>query len=449
MRSIFTKILLWSFATLVVSLIAFVGISRFLSDRAFRRGEPLRNPLAMQAEHARQAFEAGGREQLALYLDQLHTFFPDEHHLTDANGKDLLTGEDRSSLLAQARPRNRPGIPGFGRGRMLVATPTADGRYRFIAEVRRRPSLDLWSFVPYYLLVLLAVALLCSLLATNLATPLRVLGQAVERFGQGNLSARVNSRRQDEIGELSRAFDQMADRIQTLLTAERRLLQDISHELRSPLARLSFAVELVRTTDDREGAVARLKKEIDRLTNLVGGLLQVTRVEGDPASLNREVFSLNQLLQELAADGAIEANVRGCHLSLKGGDSVLLRADHELLRRAVENILRNAIRHAPDGTGVEMTVESRSSTVSISIRDHGPGVPEEMLSQIFKPFFRVDSSRDSASGGAGLGLAIAQSAITLHRGNLSATNMHPGLLVRIELPGDMKVSAEVAPVNNS
>jgi len=256
MKSIFTKILLWSFGTLVVSLIAFVGISRFLSDRAFRRGEPLRNPLSVQAEHARQAFEAGGREQLALYLEQLHAFFPDDHHLTDANGKDVLTGEDRSSLLARAR--TRPGVPGFGRGRMLMATPTADGRYHFIAVVRRRP-LDLWSFVPYYLLVFLAVALLCYMLAINLATPLRVLGQTVERFGKGNLSARVNSRRQDEIGELSRAFDQMADRIQTLLTAERRLLQDISHELRSPLARLNFAVELVRTADDREGAVARLK----------------------------------------------------------------------------------------------------------------------------------------------------------------------------------------------
>ena len=439
MRSIFTKILLWSFGTLVVSLIAFAGISRFLSDRAFRRGEPLRNPLSMQAEHARQAFETGGREQLALYLEQLYTFFPDDHHLTDTNGKDVLTGEDRSSLLAQAR--TRPRMPGFGRGRMVMATPTADGRYRFIAVVRRRP-LDLWSFIPYYLLVLLAVALLCYMLATNLATPLRVLGQAVERFGKGNLSARVNSRRQDEIGELSRAFDQMADRIQTLLTAERRLLQDISHELRSPLARLNFAVELVRTADDREGAVARLKKEIDRLTHLVGGLLQVTRVEGDPASLNQEVFSLNQLLQELADDGAIEADVRRCRLVLKGNDAILVRADHELLRRAVENILRNAIRHAPEGTAVEIALDCQPSTVSVSIRDCGPGVPEEMLSSIFKPFFRVDGARDSASGGAGLGLAIAQSAIALHHGNLSATNMHPGLLVLIELPGELKVPAE-------
>jgi signal transduction histidine kinase len=439
MRSIFTKILLWSFGTLVVSLIAFVVISRFLSDRAFRRGEPLRNPLAMQAEHARQAFEAGGRDQLALYLEQLHTFFPDDHHLTDTSGKDVLTAEDCSSLLAQAR--TRPGMPGFGRVPMVMATPTADGRYRFIAVIRRRP-LDLWSFVPYYLLVLLAVALLCYMLATNLATPLRVLGQTVERFGKGNLSARVSSGRQDEIGELSRAFDQMADRIQTLLTAERRLLQDISHELRSPLARLSFAVELVRTADNREEAVARLKKEIDRLTHLVGSLLQVTRVEGDPASLNQEVFPLDQLLQELVAGCGIEADARGCHLVVKKQGSVLVRADHELLRRAVENILRNAIRHAPEATAVEMTLDCQPSTVSISIRDYGPGVPEEMLSNIFKPFFRVDSSRDSASGGAGLGLAIAQSAIALHRGNVSAANMHPGLLVRVELPGDLKVPAE-------
>ena len=439
MKSIFTKILLWSFGTLLVSLIVFVAISRILSDRAFRRGEPFRSPLSAQAEQARQAFESGGRKQLELYLEQLYTFFPDDHHLTDADGKDVLTGENRSSLLAQAR--SRPGIPGFGRGGMVMATPTVDGRYRFIAVVQRRP-LDLWSFIPYYLLVLLAVALLCYMLATNLATPLRVLGQTVERFGKGNLSARVNSRRQDEIGELSRAFDQMADRIQTLLTAERRLLQDISHELRSPLARLSFAVELVRTAGDREGAVARLKKEIDRLTHLVGGLLQVTRVEGDPASLNREVFSLNELLRELAADGAIEADVRGCRLVVKEEEPIRVRADHELVRRAVENILRNAIRHAPEGTPIEMALDCQPSTVSLSIRDYGPGVPEEMLQSIFKPFFRVDGARNSASGGAGLGLAIAKSAIAVHGGNLSATNMQPGLLVRIELPGDLMVPVE-------
>jgi two-component system sensor histidine kinase CpxA len=320
-----------------------------------------------------------------------------------------------------------------------MAAPTADDRYRFIAAVRRRP-LDPWSFVPYYLLVFMAVALLCYLLAINLANPLRALGQTVEQFGRGNLSARVNSRRQDEIGQLSRAFDQMADRIQTLLSAERRLLQDISHELRSPLARLSFAAELVRTTDDRESAVARLRKEIDRLTHLVGGLLQVTRVEGDPASLNREVFSLNRLLDELVADCAIEADARGCRLRMHSDNEVLVRADHELLRRAVENVLRNAIRHAPADTDVEVTLSNTPSLVSIAIRDYGPGVPEELISSIFEPFFRVDHARDSASGGTGLGLAIAKRSVALHQGNLSAANAHPGLRVGIELPGELAVT---------
>jgi signal transduction histidine kinase len=160
------------------------------------------------------------------------------------------------------------------------------------------------------------------------------------------------------------------------------------------------------------------------------------------------VFSLDHLLQELVAGCAIEADVRRCRLEVSGQDPILVRADHELLRRAVENILRNAIRHAPEGTAIEIALDCQPSTVSISVRDHGPGVPEEMLSSIFKPFFRVDSSRDSASGGAGLGLAIAQSAIALHHGNVSATNMHPGLLVRIELPGDLKVPAEENAVVN-
>jgi two-component system sensor histidine kinase CpxA len=164
--------------------------------------------------------------------------------------------------------------------------------------------------------------------------------------------------------------------------------------------------------------------------------------------MNREAFSLNELLRELAADGAIEADVRGCRLVVKEEEQILVRADHELLRRAVENILRNAIRHAPEGTPIEMALDCQPSTVSLSIRDYGPGVPEEMLQRIFKPFFRVDGARDSASGGAGLGLAIAKSAIALHGGNLSATNMQPGLLVRIELPGDLKVPTEDSAVVN-
>jgi two-component system sensor histidine kinase CpxA len=324
-------------------------------------------------------------------------------------------------------------MPGLARGPIVMAAATGDQRYFFIA-VADRPAIDPWSFIPYYALVLAAVALLCYLLAVNLATPLRVLAGAFEGFGKGDLSVRVNSHRRDEIGDLGRAFDQMAGRIETLVTAERRLLQDISHELRSPLARLSFAVELVRTAKDPEAAVARLKKEVDRLTHLVGSLLEVTRGEAEPSSLRLEEISLDELLKELARECLIEAEARGCRVVLDDEQSVSVHGERELLRRAMENIVRNAIRHAPAGTPVEIRFERQPEFVSVFVRDYGPGVPEALLSDIFKPFFRVDSERDRSSGGVGLGLAIAQRAVTLHNGKLSATNMNPGLQLRVDLP---------------
>jgi two-component system sensor histidine kinase CpxA len=317
--------------------------------------------------------------------------------------------------------------------RVIVAPASLDVPYRWMV-VAKPPSYDPWTFLPYYLLVLVAVALLCWLLAVNLATPLRSLTKIVDRFGRGDLSARVNSARRDEIGNLARAFDEMADRMQTLLTAERRLLQDISHELRTPLARLSFAAELSRTAEDRDAATARLKKEIARLTDLVGALLQVTRAEGDPSSRNLTDVPLDDFLREVVDDCTVEAEARGCHLELKAAESLHFRGDRELLRRALENIVRNAIRYAPKGTSIEVTLSTDHDDAEISVRDYGPGVPAAELPKIFKPFFRVDESRDSSTGGVGLGLAIAHRAVTVHHGTLTAKNADPGLLVSIELP---------------
>jgi two-component system sensor histidine kinase CpxA len=226
----------------------------------------------------------------------------------------------------------------------------------------------------------------------------------------------------------------MAERMETLLTAERRLLQDISHELRTPLARLSFAAELSRTAEDRNAATARLKKEIGRLTDLVGALLQVTRVEGDPSSRNLTDLPLDDFLREVVDDCAVEAEARGCRVNLETSASLHFRGDRELLRRAMENIVRNAIRYAPSGTPVEVKLSSEHDDAEISVRDYGPGVPENELPKIFKPFFRVDESRDSSTGGVGLGLAIAHRAVTVHHGTMTAKNAGPGLLVQIELP---------------
>lgn len=294
------------------------------------------------------------------------------------------------------------------------------------------------GFLPFYLWSLLGTALLGYLVAINLVRPLQRLKRTVEQFGRGDLTARTGSLRRDEIGGLSRAFDRMAERIETLLTAERRLLQDVSHELRSPLARLRFAVELARTDGDREEALTQIAKDVERLANLVDELLQLTRAEGDPSSQDLHVVPLNELLRSLVADCGLEAEARNRHLVLSAEAPAFLLGERELLRRAIENVLRNAIHYAPQGTTVEVVMTRAADVATITVRDRGPGIPAEALDAIFEPFFRVDGDRARASGGVGLGLSIAQRAVSLHQGKVTARNANPGLVVTIELPHAME-----------
>jgi two-component system sensor histidine kinase CpxA len=226
----------------------------------------------------------------------------------------------------------------------------------------------------------------------------------------------------------------MADHIASLLSAERRLLQDVSHELRSPLARLGFAVELAKTSDDRDAALGRIRKEADRLSQLVDELLQLTRAEADPAARNLEEIELADLIEDLLADCRVEAEAHGCRLVSQIAHSAFLVGDRELIRRACENVLRNAIRHSPAASSVDVALSVKDDLATITIRDEGPGVPMESLAEIFKPFYRVEKARDRTSGGLGLGLAIASRAVLLHKGRMAARNANPGLLVAIELP---------------
>jgi len=238
-----------------------------------------------------------------------------------------------------------------------------------------------------------------------------------------------------EVAELTQAFNEMGGRIETLLAAERRLLQDLSHELRSPLARLNIAIELARTAEDRDAAATRLQKEVDRLTSLVGSILEVTRAEGDPASRRSETIAIEALLRDVAQTCQLEAEARGCHLVVRAHTSRTLQGDAELLRRAVENVVRNAIRYAPAGTDVELRAEEGAKDLAITVRDAGSGVPDEFLPRLSQPFFRVEDARDySPAGSVGLGLSIANRAVQLHRGTLVAENAHPGLRVTLTFP---------------
>lgn len=428
-RSVFAKIFLW-FLVAMLSSIAALFVTQWVLSSTVRQDDPFVRTLRLQAELLRRGYESGGKAELVKLSGQLDGIFPGKRYFIDRQGLDLLTGDDKSQLAAKAVVPSM--FPRFSRP-PAVGLSVGDGKYRYLIEMTGRvPSL--WSTIPYSLWILLFVGVLWYPFTKYLIAPVQQLRATVDRFGRGDLTVRTGSTRADEFGQVSRAFDQMADRIETLLTAERRLLQDVSHELRTPLSRLGFAIELARTSADREASLARIRKEVDRLSALVGQLLQVTRAEGDPGSRDMEDISLDGLLAEVAEDAAWEAEIRQVRISCRVAEPVHVLGDTELLRRAVENVVRNAIRYAPDNSTVEVTLARDHGHAVIRVRDQGPGVAEQHLTEIFKPFFREDVSRTGATGGVGLGLAIVSRAINLHHGTVRAENAQPGLMVEIELP---------------
>jgi two-component system sensor histidine kinase CpxA len=280
--------------------------------------------------------------------------------------------------------------------------------------------------------VLPFVSILCCTVGAYVSWRMRKIEAVIQLFGPGQLNVRMPSESKDAIGRLAAAFNQMAERIESLVAAHQRLCADIAHELRSPLTRLLLAIPRARGGD--RGAIDRIELEAYGINNLVDELLQVARAETDPETLQIEPVDLDWLLAEIADDCAIEAVDRGCEIQITLACYGKVMGDAELLRRAFENVLRNAVRYTPTGSPVLLNgMESEGQTM-IKIRDFGPGVPEHALGEIFKPFYRVESGRDRASGGVGLGLSIAQRAIALHKGTICAENCAPGLCVTIRLP---------------
>jgi signal transduction histidine kinase len=440
LRSLFAKILLWFLATAVIDFVGAVVISA-LELNPWQ--SPFGRLMYLQERTARKAWESGGAPALADFEKTFRSGSDMSAVLTDARGRDLLTGRDYSASLK----RTHFPVNFFRPGNGVIPHRANDGKYYFLVLLPAS-RFGSWFLSPQAMYGLGVVTLLCYLLALNLTSPLRKLQKTLERFGQGDLTARTNSRRRDELGELSRTFDRMAGRIQTLLAAERRLLLDISHEIRSPLARLGVVVELARNSDDIEGSLNRIQKEADRLNDLVGQLLQVTRAEGDREKLLHESVRLDELLETIVEDCAIEARARSCELVLDHASQITVNGDPELLRRAIENIIRNAIRYSPPGAVVDIELADRGKTAEIHVRDRGPGVPPESLNRIFDPFYRVDPDRSRTGGGVGLGLAIARRAVELHDGTLRASNANPGLLVEIELPRQAGEGADGAVVSH-
>jgi two-component system sensor histidine kinase CpxA len=432
-RSLYMRMLVASFGTLLVAFVAFV--LTFALETAPKINAVFRHFQELQVNEAAAAFVGSGAPAVTAYLERLHATLGYNYYLTDARGRDVVSGEDRSALLA----RGRFGRPLQVDGHIVLSESSSDGRFRLV--ILAEPPFKFQDFLPYYLIVFAAVALLWWLLAIGIASPLRQLTLVVDRFGRGDFESRARYARRDEIGNLAKTFDDMAGRIQTLLAAERGLLQDISHELRSPLARLSIGIELLRTTHDREHAITRLEDEVDRLVQLVGALIEVTRSEGDPSSRRSEAIDVEAIVRDVVRSGTIESDLRGCRIAVSGEASWPVFGDPELIRRAIDNVLRNAIRYAPPSTTIDVRMNESTDETIVRIRDAGPGVPDELLPRLTEAFFRVDPARTADTGGLGLGLAIARRAIQLHHGSLVAENANPGLLVTITIPHEKTPSA--------
>ena len=437
MRSLSFKIVAWFAGLLLISFMASLAVTALVATRDGRREHLITAMVRLQADTAVAALESGGKEALAAHLRRLDSSFAGRHHLADASGKDLLSGV---SYEVKQMP-TMPPLPPF-----LIAKPprslqarSSDGRYLMVLE-GNIGGFEPPNVFPYLFAVVAVVLLICYGLTLNLVRPLIDLRKAVASFGKGDLSVRIGSTRRDEFGDVGRAFDAMADRIQTLLNAERRLLQDISHELNSPLARLTFAVELARTATDREAALDRAKKEAVRISEMVQELIQMTRVEADPETRATEDLQLAELLKGVCDDCLIEADAKQCRVHCEIDDEITIQADSVLLRRGIENVVRNAVKYAPEASTVELKARRTNDMAEISVRDYGPGVPPQHLQEIFRPFFRVHNDRSRSSSEVGLGLAIAHRVVHLHHGQIEAQNAEPGLRVVIRLPATLKNS---------
>lgn len=417
---------------------------------------PFGGRLETLAHSVRDLLDAGDSAALRALMLSTAEMRGVRAYLLDESGQDVCGREAPAALREElSRAAGGEGLRRTedGRAYRLVRVLSApDGeRYTLLAEAERwssgRSSHRFWAQLTQLGLVLLSIGVVCLLLARYITRPVVRLRAAVRRFADGNLGERVGpaiARRRDELGELARDFDQMAERIATLVSAQRRLLQDISHELRSPLARLAVALELARQRSGPQAAEAldRVGRESVRLNELVGELLTLTRLEGAPHGWQPAPFDLAALVRAAVEDANYEAQSKKRGVVLTDCAECRVSGVPELLRRSVENVLRNAVTHTAENTTVEVSLQREGAEAVIRVQDSGPGVPEDELAQIFRPFYRVSRGRERQSGGVGLGLAIAERSVAHHGGAIAARNRSTGgLIVEIRLPGNSAVDA--------
>lgn len=463
MKSLFLKIFLsfWLAQALIVALVVIATVV-FRPQTESPFWEYIKEHTAQQLV---AAYQTGGSPALNKQIDQLNKTFRFQAYLFDDQGRELAgrTAPAWAQRLSRGQEPQSVLTQRFSSRRFVTHDVTlADGRrYIMTAEVPPRPWLPLLRQKPpvtgftILALAVLVSGIVCYFLGRYLTSDVRRLRAATQQLAAGDLSARADAprgRRRDEIAQLVRDFNTMASRLQDLVTAQSRLLNDISHELRSPLARLSVALGLAwqRTGPDAHSVLERIEMEATRLNELIGRLLTLARLEGGEDGIQRSPIALDELVLDIAKDADFEAQSRQCRVRCVIQGETTVFGSPSLLHSAVENVVRNAMRHTLEGTEVEIQLTRESSNgkdeAIVRVVDHGPGVPQESLDKLFRPFYRLDDARGRQTGGVGLGLAITDRAVRLHGGTVRASNRpEGGLMVEIRLPLDVEIQPDVTP----
>lgn len=447
MRSLYWKIFLSFWFAIIFIIFGTVWVTSQLAQRS---ALPEREQMFMDsyANAAVATYESGKKLALLQWLDKIGVSRHMSLYLLASNGEIIGAKSPPKDveIVSQNLMNDKLSAGILKSGKLLVSHEiiATSGTYYRLVAISEKPIHHYFQ-IPWSRISLLIVfatfisGIICYLLSIYLTKPLRSLSLAAKSIGTGKLNTRVGHFRghnKDEIAELSDEFDSMAEQLETLIKSKERMLQDISHELRSPLARMTIAIELARnkTSPAADVELARMELEISRLNLLIGEILDFARLEKSTAELHVSQVDMEKLLNQIIFDANYECAEKPKRVHASLIDPCHLRVDARLIHRAIENVLRNALHYSPHDQliTVSLVKNSAESSVQIIIKDKGPGVPENQLGTIFHPFYRVDSSREKGTGGYGLGLAIASRAIKLHKGTITATNNpDSGLIVTI------------------
>ena len=401
------------------------------------------------AAEAVRTYEVGGADAFARFTQS--SSHPDRRiFLLDGFYKDVSGGALTDDGLEVAHAARNGQLVMLGSNIAAYKFISTSGRpYVLLIYLTKSLRIQLiealWGRnLPFAMGLMLLVTLLCFALAYHIAAPIHSIQSTARRVAQGDLKARVPSnvaKRFDELAALGKDFDSMVDRLEMLIETERNLLNSVSHELRSPLARINLVVAMLkqRYASDADDMLQHLDRDVARIDVLIGQLLILSRLESGLSSSEREDVDVAELVEEVVADCNFEAEASGKSVTFRTTNALLIKgADQHALRSACENVIRNAVRFTQPGTNVEVVLDVDRDALEpqgiLSIRDYGPGVPEESLVAIFQPFYRI-AAEGQASDGNGLGLAIAAEAVRLHRGTISASNHRPtGLEITVRIP---------------